>query len=124
MARARPSAKTGPVNRDRLVIRAKPLLKWSHFTPRRNRAQRGQQQNQRPLPAPISPKFDRRALVMPRQLLGLHVLAGSVARKLRQRLSHVTKRWRLVLIGNRARTLTWSVNLRPVSIIVVSLALN
>ena len=33
MARARPIAKTGPVNRDRLVIRGKPLLKWSHFTP-------------------------------------------------------------------------------------------
>src|SRR6516162_9676788 len=80
MARARPSAKTGPVNRDRLVIGAKPLLKWSHFTSRRNRAQRGQQQNQRPLPAPISTEFDRRALLMPCQLLGLHVLAGKPTR--------------------------------------------
>src|SRR5215467_10844538 len=85
MARARPTAKTGPVNRDRLVIRGKPLLKWAHFTPRRNRAQRRQQQNQGPLPAPISTKFDRRALVMQRQLLGLHVLAGK-----RTRLEHAS----------------------------------
>src|SRR6516165_6217651 len=85
MARARPIAKTGPVNRDRLVIRVKPLLKWAHFTPGRNRAQRGQQQNQRSLPAPISAKFDRRAVVMPRQLLGLHALAGR-----RTRLEHAS----------------------------------
>jgi hypothetical protein len=59
-------AKPGPVNRDRLVVRGEALLKWAHFTPGRNRTQRGQQQNWRPLAGSVKPKFDPRTIVMPR----------------------------------------------------------
>ncbi len=45
MARTWSIAEPGPVSRDRLIVRTESLLKWAHFTPGRNRAERGQQQN-------------------------------------------------------------------------------
>src|SRR5262249_3574818 len=40
MAQTWSIAKPGPVSRDRLVVRTESPLKWAHFTPDRNRAER------------------------------------------------------------------------------------
>jgi hypothetical protein len=49
---------------------------------------------------------DRILVPQPKAFLAL--LRNPVSRKLRQRLSHVIKRWRLVLISDRAGTVTSS----------------
>src|SRR5262249_31903222 len=70
--RTRSAAEAGPVDGDRLVPRAEPLLQGAHLAARGDRAQSRQQQDERPLTAAIEAEIDRPPVPIPHDLPGLH----------------------------------------------------